>query len=164
MRKKPAKRAHPYGPAMTALRPMQQRFVEAWIENPGFRPTQLLRLAGHRGTDWACARSSYNWARDPKVLEAVREASAVRLASIVPKALAALEVMIDDPKSRFHQKAVEGVLNRTGFHEIKETKQTVEHTVNTGELIAQIKSRLERLGLALPAPTVQDGDVVETLS
>ena len=45
MRKKPAKRAHPYGPAMTALRPMQQRFVEAWIENPGFRPTQLLRLA-----------------------------------------------------------------------------------------------------------------------
>ena len=80
-------------------------------------------------------------------------------------------MMIDDPRSRFHQKAVEGVLNRTGFHEIKETKQTVDHKVDTNELIAQIKSRLERLGLALPAaslglqsqaaPTVQDGDVVE---
>ena len=47
----------------------------------------------------------------------------------------------------------------------------MDHRVETNELIAQIKSRLERLGLALPAaslglqsqaaPTVQDRDVVE---
>jgi hypothetical protein len=82
-------------------------------------------------------------------LEAFREAAVAQVSGMVPRAVKALDDIMNDPKSRHHYKAVDGVLSRAGLPEIKERKTTVVHKVDRKELVASIATMVERLGIPL---------------
>ena len=141
------KRPHPYGPVTSELTPLQQRFVEIMMRNPGVGQAEALRMAGHKGNVKAVEKMAYRLMRNPQVLAAMREGAAAALSGMVPRVIKALDDIIKDPSDRNHFKAIDGILNRAGLHEIKETKTTVTHSVNRDELIAKIRSMSERLGI-----------------
>jgi hypothetical protein len=74
---------------------------------------------------------------------------------------------MNDPKSRHHYKAIDGVLSRAGLPQITEHKTTVVHKVDRKELVASIATMIERLGIALdpakllPQPVLVRGDIIE---
>ena len=81
--------------------------------------------------------------------EALKKAALCQLAGLIPKVTMALGNIIDDPEHPSHYKAVDGVLNRVGLHEVTETKRTVTHNLDARDLIAKIRSMAERLNIAL---------------
>src|SRR5215469_1467551 len=113
-------------------------------------------------------KAAYRLMRDPTVLEAFREAAVAHVSGMVPRAVKALDDIMNDPRSRQHYKAIDGVLSRAGLPEIKEHKTTVVHKVDRKELVASIATMVQRLGIALdpskllaqPA-VVKEGDIIE---
>ena len=102
------------------------------------------------------------------MLEAFREAAVAQVSGMVPRAVKAVDDIMNDPKSRHHYKAVDGVLSRAGLPEIKEHKTTVVHRVDRKELVASFTTMVERLGIALdpskllPQPVVvKEADIIE---
>jgi hypothetical protein len=67
---------------------------------------------------------------------------------MVPRAVKALDDIMNDPKSRHHYKALDGILNRAGLPEVKQHQTTVVHRVDRKELVASIATMVERLGIA----------------
>jgi len=91
-----------------------------------------------------------------------------QVSGMVPRAVKALDDIMNDPKSRHHYKAIDGVLSRAGLPEIKEHKTTVVHKVDRKELVANIATMVERLGIALDPSrllpqlvVVKEGDIIE---
>src|SRR6516165_6798216 len=146
---RPVKTPHPFGPATSALKPLAQRFVEIMQTHAHIGQARALRLAGHKGSDMAVTKAAYRLMRDPTVLEAFREAAVAQVSGMVPRAVKALDDIMNDPKSRHHYKAVDGVLSRAGLPQIKEHKTTVVHKVDRKEPVASIATMVERLGIAL---------------
>jgi phage terminase small subunit len=138
---------HPYGPAMSSLTPLQQRFVEALIVAPLVPPFNSMRTAGYKGTPDACHKATKRALARTDVLEAIKEASAAKMRAMLPKAVEALDGVLENPKHRDHLKAVTVIMDRAGLHEIKESKKTIEHTINTPVMIAKIKAMAEMLGV-----------------
>jgi hypothetical protein len=157
---------HPFGPFTSALPPLEQNFVEYLLSNPAISNVQAMRMAGYKGTEPALRKRAYRAIHKREVLDALREGGALQLGGMVPVAVDALNQLIKDPNSRHHYKAVEGVLNRAGMPEVKETKTTVVHTLDRNGLIIKIVALSERLGIGfnseklLPQP-VRARDVVE---
>jgi hypothetical protein len=157
---------HPFGPFTSALPPLEQKFVEYLLSNPAISNVQAMRMAGYKGTDSALRKRAYRAIHKKEVLDALREGGALQLGGMVPVAVDALNQLIKDPDSRHHYKAVEGVLNRAGMAEVKETKTTVVHTLDRNDLIIKIAALSKRLGIGfnseklLPQP-VRASDVVE---
>ena len=156
---------HPFGPFTSALPPLEQKFVEYLLSNPAISNVQAMRMAGYKGTDSALRKRAYRAIHKKEVLDALREGGALQLGGMVPVAVDALNQLIKDPDSRHHYKAVEGVLNRAGMAEVKETKTTVVHTLDRNDLIIKIAALSKRLGIGfnseklLPLPIIQAGDV-----
>ena len=165
---RPVKKPHPFGPATSALKPLAQRFVEIMQTHANIGQARALRIAGHKGSDMAVTKAAYRLMRDPTVLEARREAAVAQVSGMVPRAINALDDIMNDPKSRHHYRATDGVLSRAGLPEIKEHKTTVVHKVDRKELVASIATMVERLGIALdpskllPQPViVKERDIIE---
>jgi len=146
------KRPHPYGPVTTQLKPLQQRFVEVLMAHPTVGQAEALKMAGHKGSYDAVNKMAYRLMHNPMVLEALKEGAVAQLGGMVPRVVQALSNIIDNPSDRNHYKAIDGLLNRTGFHEVKEQKTTVTHEVDTHDLIAKIRAMTEKLGIALIDP------------
>jgi hypothetical protein len=64
-------------------------------------------------------------------------------AGLLPKVNRALEAIVDDREHPSHYKAIDGILNRTGLHEITESKKTVVHSIDAQELIVKIRAMSE---------------------
>ena len=94
---------HPYGPAMSSLPRMKQRFVELCMEQPAAPRTKILRMCGYKYGDDSCAKQAWRWSHDPTIIEALKEASVAKLHLVLPKA--AIEGLVDNPNSRHHMKA-----------------------------------------------------------
>jgi hypothetical protein len=177
------KRPHPYGPVTTQLKPLQQRFIEVLMAHPTVGQAEALKMAGHKGSYDAVNKMAYRLMHNPMVLEALKEGAVAQLGGMVPRVVKALSNIIDNPSDRNHYKAIDGLLNRTGFHEVKEQKTTVTHEVDTHDLIAKIRAMTEKLGIASidpdklrglapsldessklrllkPAPVVKNGDTL----
>jgi hypothetical protein len=97
----------------------------------------------------AVTKAAYRLMRDPTVLEAFREAAVAQVSGMVPRAVKALDDIMNDPKSRHHYRAIEGVLSRAGLPQMTEHKTTVVHKVDRKELVASIATMVEKLGIAL---------------
>jgi len=109
---------------------------------------EALRQAGHKGNDNTVRKMAWRLAHDPIVLEALKEGAANRPNAMVPRAVEALEHIVADPNSRHHYKGIDGILNRTGLQEVKESKTTVVHKIDRADLITKIARMIERLGIA----------------
>ena len=138
---------HPFGPITSSLPVIEQKFVEYLLWNPAISNAQAMRMAGYKGTDSALRKRAWRSIHKKEVLEALREGGALQLGGMVPVAVDALNQLIKDPNSRHHYKAVEGVLNRAGMPEVKETKTTIVHTLDRNDLITKIVALSERLGI-----------------
>jgi hypothetical protein len=141
---------HSYGPAMSSLTPLQQRFVEGYVCAPMHSTVLVLEQAGYKGSYEATRKMAYRLMKSSVILDAIREASSAKLKAMIPNAVDALKHVIADPKHRDHVKATFGVLDRTGLHAVQESKHTVEHVVPRDELIARICALVEKHGLSEP--------------
>jgi hypothetical protein len=70
-------------------------------------------------------------------------------AGLLSKVNRALEAIVDDREHPSHCKAIDGILNRTGLHEVTESKKTVVHSIDAQELIVKIRAMSERLGIVI---------------
>lgn len=157
---------HPYGPAMSSLTPLQQRYVEALMTAPLNSNTAAMRRAGYQGKEEACRKQASRLLKNPVILEALKEASVAHLKAMIPKAVNALDNVLADPKHRDHHKAIVALLDRVGLHPVTEHKTTVEHTIDRDALISRIAVILERHGIdKLPAlsrePAIKDAEFTE---
>lgn len=155
---------HPYGPAMSSLTPLQQRFVEGYVSSPMRSNLKILEDAGYKGSYEGCKKMVQRLLKNPVILDAIREASSVKLKAMTPKAVDAIEHVIEDPNHRDHVKAIFGVLDRTGLHAVAETHSTV--TMTKPIMVGRIRAMAETLGLDvakllpfLRAETVQQESV-----
>jgi hypothetical protein len=153
---------------MTQLTPLQQRFVENLTVHPLSTPKEVLFISGYKGSDHACQKASQRMRANPVILDAIKEVATARLGYMVPKATEALENMVTDPQHPSHYKAVDGLLNRVGLHQVSESRTVIEHKVDACELITRIRAMTAVLGIdvrgieRLQAP-VSDGDTVEVI-
>lgn len=138
---------HPYGPAMSALNPFQQRFVEIYVDDPIGGKKACIYAAGYKGTEMGAYAMGHRLMRNKLILDALIEASKAKMKSLVPNAMKAIEKVIDDPKHRDHTKASLAVLDRTGLHVVQEHKSVVEHTISEPVLLARVKAMAESLGI-----------------
>jgi hypothetical protein len=141
------------------------------MAHPTVGQAEALKMAAHKGSYDAVNKMAYRLMHNPMVLEALKEGAVARLGGMVPRVVVkALSCIIDNPSDRNHYKAIDGLLNRTGFHEIKEQKTIVTHKVDTHDLIAKIRAMMEKLGIASidpdrlrllkPAPVVKNADTL----
>lgn len=130
------------GPKMRALaNDMQRRFVWALLHLSA--PREAAIAAGYSDvSDGARVRAS-ELMQNPAVQEALYEVGWNKLNSMAIKSIHALEAIIDDPKHPKHHRAIEMVLNRTGFAAVTEHKVTVNH--------GQSNERMEKLAKKLAA-------------
>jgi len=138
------------GPAMLGLTPMQRRFVIGWIKNMGLNAARIARAAGYEHA--GAAVRAHNLLRNSKVIEALREEAERRLDSLAVLALLRLGNVVDNPKHRDHLKAVDSVLDRSGYGRQTQHRVRVEHTDtrSTAELLALVERY--QASRALPAP------------
>ena len=127
-----------------------------------FGSNAAVRSPWRERSDMAVTKAAYRLMRDPTVLEAFREAAVAQVSGMVPRAVKALDDIMNDPKSRHHYKAIDGVLSRAGLPEIKEHKTTIVHKVDRQELVANILRLVERLGIALDPTKLLAQPVVVT--
>jgi phage terminase small subunit len=122
------------GPAMLRLNDRQRAFVIAMLEMPGIDNTSAARAAGY-SDDKQIKVTAYRLAHDEDVLEAIYEESKRRLRSGAVMAVSRLlEIANDTTAEKKDQlKAIEMVLNRTGFHAVTEQKIDVTHRDESNE-------------------------------
>lgn len=138
----------PLGPAMTALTPLQRRFVLAMIADPLATPTEWARAAGYdpKGSDRV---AGHDLSRSPKIEAAANELARAHLHTFGPVLGIGVMMMIARNKDHKDQlKAAAALANRSGFHETTEHTVRVEHTDRTGTaMAARIKVLADALGI-----------------
>lgn len=151
-----------YGPAMSSLSPLQQKFVEGLIDKPLLSRPKILREAGYDGDDAAGRQMCVRLMNNSNVLDAIQEVGRARLRGIVPDAVHSLQAVIRDKKHRDHVKATLALMDRTGLHAVTESKQTITHTFDRDTVIAKIAAIMERnAGLIPIAPPTEQPVVIE---
>lgn len=141
---------HPrnFGPAMRALNPAQQRFVIAMLELGSTNYSRAALVAGYKPGD-GLRVTAHRLAHDEKVLRALQEESRRRLQASAPMAVSELVKMAEggtlDEKLKL--KAIEMILNRTGFHALSEHRVDVQHSYSDPDAIARIQALSKQLGL-----------------
>jgi hypothetical protein len=160
------------GPMMTALPNDRHRaFVRALYQvKPGHGAhVKAAKLAGFgtpTSTPQSMATIASRLAHDERVLAAIREEDEKRIRSSVPRAIAALSALIENPKSKDHARGIAMVLDRVHPAETVSTVK-VQHDAtpafkDTAEVMARIAELAAKFNVKLPAPSVIDGEVVET--
>lgn len=169
-----------WGPKMAALpTDMMRAFVVAWIEgSPSGREgkgyTAAARRAGYSGSDETLKVTAYRLAHDIRIQEAMHEEGMKRLNGLAPAALQAANEILEDSKHKDRAVVIKTVLDRTGFHEVREVKTT--HELLTGDQLQKAVVLAERMHIpleqligraaaeklkALPVPKVEDAEFVE---
>lgn len=160
-----------FGPAMRALHPKQQAFVLAmYAVKPGHGAAVRAAKASGYGTSTTDAKSWSSIAArlrsDEKIQAALAEEDQKRIRAAAPRAIRALEHLIETPSHRDHGRALGMVLDRV--HPVETTHRVeVEHrhaVAAPEDVIARIREIAARVGVVpfgLPAPRVIDGTCEE---
>lgn len=137
------------GPAMRALNKRQRAYVVVCLETGSANQKRNAQLAGYTGNDSALAVQGWRLAHDPKVLAAMEEEAHRRLRSGALMATSRLIHLAENAREEKDQlKAIDMILNRTGFHAKTEHKIDVTHEHRgPAEIQARIKELAERLGV-----------------
>jgi len=139
-----------WGPKMQALATDRHRmFVLSLYEIPrGYGAhVKAAKMAGF-GTATTSAKSwsviASRLAHDEKILEAMREEDERRIRASAPRAIRALQHLVEDPDHRDHGRAIGMVLDRV--HPIETTHTVkVEHRVPVVVATAEVMERIARL-------------------
>lgn len=124
------------GPKMAALRDDRQRRFAYAMAHGGITPTQAARDAGYSDHLDACKVQAHHLMHNPRMLDAIEEASFLVLRSLGPVAIQAAMAILENPKHRAHARIIETVLDRTGFAAKTEHTVNVNHSIDTTELEA----------------------------
>jgi hypothetical protein len=141
-----------WGPAMAALPSDRHRvFVLALYQvKPGYGAhVKAAKLAGF-GTSTSSAKSwsviASRLANDDKILEAIREEDEKRIRSSSPRAIRALENLIENPTHKDHARGIGMVLDRV--HPVETTHHVkVDHHHKLGLPPEQVLQRIRALAL-----------------
>lgn len=152
------------GPAMRALPNDRQRLF-AYLIACKEKPSDAARIAGFaaEGNEANHRHQGWRLRHYPAVQAAVKEVSYHVLGGLVPAALWELGQMLKSRDVRVRCRAVEIVLDRTGFAAKTEHKVTVEHT-DDGRMLLFAERLAEELGIGrekLVGPNVIEGEVVK---
>jgi hypothetical protein len=148
-----------YGPAMKALPNDKYRaFVYALYTVPPGRGANVkaAKLAGF-GT---ATSSAQNWAtiacriaHDERVLAAIHEEDGKRIRASAPRAIHALNRLIEDPSHKDHARAIATVLDRVHpvetSHVVKVEHQAAPSMVATAEVMARMMELARGVGVDL---------------
>jgi hypothetical protein len=138
-----------FGPSMAALNPLERRFVELYVNNPGTPGAHLIKAAGYKGASSLSRRvQASRLLHRETVLKAIHETVGKRLRG--RGAPLGLKVLVDQASgegSRMDQRqaAIE-LLNRSGFAVTHQQHVVVERKMTEGETLARIKMLLAELG------------------
>ncbi len=119
------------GPAMRALNERQRAFVWAIVQTPGISYADAARQAGYVGKGEGEKALNvekamgHRLAHLPSVIAAMHEVAGKHLRMGALAAARELVAAAGDPKHQNHKRAVESVLDRTGF--APQTKVAVDH-------------------------------------
>jgi hypothetical protein len=121
------------GPKMSALADDRRRLF-CWLMASGIEtPVAAARGAGF-ADNGAIRVTSHRLMHDPRVLDAIQEATGVALQGLAPMAVRRAKEILDDPKHPAHARIIETVLDRTGHFARTEHTMRVEHSVDVREL------------------------------
>jgi phage terminase small subunit len=140
-----------WGPAMAALDDRRRAFVLAMYEVPrGFgAATAAARMAGF-GTPQSSALSmavkASKLMHDHRVLAALAEEDKRRIKACAPRAVRALELLVEDPTHKGHERAISEILGRVHPIETRHTIDVVHHVDHDAEAVAQLRT-LKSLGV-----------------
>jgi phage terminase small subunit len=142
-----------WGPAMLALpSDRHRRFVLALYEiEPGWGcNAKAARIAGF-GTTTSSIQSMASigcrLAHDEKILAAIAEQDKLRIRASAPRAIRALQHVVENPDHRDHIRAVGMVLDRAHPLQTHHTVDVVHRVDHDAEAIAQLRM-LKGLGVA----------------
>jgi hypothetical protein len=122
------------GPKMRALRTdLQRRFC--WLMASGmYNPTDAARQVGYSDAAEGRKVQAHRLMHDPRVLDALEEATKATLKGLGPVAVRRAKEILDDRKHPYHGRMVEGILDRAGYAPRTEHSVRVEHSVDVREL------------------------------
>jgi hypothetical protein len=134
-----------WGPAMKALPSDRHRsFVMNLYElPPGWGcNAKAARIAGFgTSTSSAASMATIGWrlAHDEKVLAAIAEQDKLRIRASAPRAISALQRVVEDPDHKDHIRAVGMVLDRTHAVTTHHTVDVHHHVDHDAEAVAQLR-------------------------
>lgn len=132
---------------MRALNSAKQRFVIAVLELGSTNYSRAARIAGYKEGP-GIKVTAHRLAHNPKVIAALNEEAKRRLQASAPMAISELlKIAETEMDGRLKLKAIEMILNRTGFNAISEHKIDVQHTYSDPAAIARIRDLSMQLGL-----------------
>lgn len=158
------------GPAMRALsNDLQRRFVYAYTRLGTGDASEAARVAGYTDTKTGAIRvTAHRLMHHKLVMEAIREEAAKRIDGAVVVAISGLIDIAADKNHKDRQKAIEGILNRTGFLQSIQHNVVVEDKRTERELVEFITAKAKLHGLdprtLLGRAEVIDGEFDEVSS
>jgi hypothetical protein len=141
-----------WGPAMAALDYRRRAFVVALYQAPrGFgAQTTAAKMAGF-GTAESSQLSMSSIASklmsETRIIEALAEEDKRRIRSAAPRAIRALEHLVENPDHRDHMRAIDAVLSRVHPIETRHTVEVTHRVDHDAEAVAQLRT-LRSLGVA----------------
>lgn len=146
-----------FGPMMKALPSDRHRaFIQALYQlKPGYgAATRAARLAGF-GTATSSADSmaviGHRLMHDERILRAVAEEDQKRIRATAPRAIRALEALIEDPKSKDHARGIAMVLDRVhpaeAISTVRLTHDVTPEFRSTAEVMARIAELSAKFGI-----------------
>jgi phage terminase small subunit len=134
-----------WGPAMKALPSDRHRaFVLALYQiKPGYGAhVKAAKLAGF-GSSTSSAHSfstiAARLAHDERILAALHEEDQKRIRASAPRAIRALQHLIEDPEHKDHARGIGMVLDRVHPAETRHTVDVVHHVDHDAEAVAQLR-------------------------
>jgi hypothetical protein len=160
-----------WGPAMAALGSDRHRaFVLALYQiKPGYGAhVRAAKLAGW-GTKTSSAKSwsviACRLAHDEKILAALHEEDQKRIRASAPRAIRALQNLIEDPSAKDHARGIDMILSRVhpveSVHNVLVKHDATPEFKETAEVLARIAELAAKYSVNLPAPVVIDAHATE---
>jgi phage terminase small subunit len=150
-----------YGPAMQALEPQRQAFVNALLDQRG-RPDlgQAAIAAGYSDHPGTCRVTGYHLARNPRIIAALQEESRRRFTIAGWMGVINLIKIAEDDTHKMHYKASVELADRFGYAAVTEHTVKVQHTDLTGQAILE---RIRALAVKhkIPEATLLGGNTIE---
>jgi phage terminase small subunit len=151
-----------WGPAMKALSSDKHRmFVLALYQvKPGYGAhVKAAKMAGF-GTETSSAKSwsviASRLAHDEKVLAAIHEEDQKRIRASAPRAIRALQNLIEDPAAKDHARGIGMVLDRVHPVETQHTVKVQHETSSSMKATAEVFERIMELAARAGVPPMID--------
>ena len=136
-----------YGPAMLACTELERNFVLALLDQGDDNHMRAAIAAGSKASTPSSQRvTGWRLAHNPRVIEAMKEEGRRRMDSTTIMAISQLAKIAGNQMHKGQLRAIEMILDRTGFNAMTEHKVTVEHKTEP-EQIERLKRFAGILGL-----------------